>query len=79
MENSAVLYSVEGGLARVTLNRPEKRNALNDELVAGLKGALRDADAREDVRAVLLAGAEVKRLGDFWFRARARLYPYPKI
>ncbi|HEX6182959.1 MAG TPA: enoyl-CoA hydratase-related protein [Pyrinomonadaceae bacterium] len=57
MENSAVLYSVEGGLARVTLNRPEKRNALNDELVAGLKDALRDADAREGVRAVLLNGA----------------------
>jgi methylglutaconyl-CoA hydratase len=57
MENSPVLYAVEGGVARVTLNRPEKRNALNDELVAGLKWALSDADAREDVRAVLLAGA----------------------
>jgi methylglutaconyl-CoA hydratase len=57
MENSPVLYAVEGGVARVTLNRPEKRNALNDELVAGLKEALRDADAREDVRAVLLTGA----------------------
>jgi methylglutaconyl-CoA hydratase len=57
MENSPVIYSVEGGVARVTLNRPEKRNALNDELIAGLKAALRDADAREDVRAVLLKGA----------------------
>jgi methylglutaconyl-CoA hydratase len=57
MENSAVLYSAEGSVARVTLNRPEKRNALNDELVAGLKEALRDADARDDVRAVLLIGA----------------------
>jgi len=57
MENSAVLYSAEGSVARVTLNRPEKRNALNDELVAGLKEALRDADARDDVRAVLLTGA----------------------
>lgn len=57
MENSPVIYSVESGVARVTLNRPEKRNALNDELIAGLKEALRDADAREDVRAVLLKGA----------------------
>ena len=57
MENSPVIYAVEGGVARVTLNRPEKRNALNDELVAGLKDALRDADAREDVRAVMLRGA----------------------
>ncbi|MBC7929745.1 MAG: enoyl-CoA hydratase/isomerase family protein [Rubrivivax sp.] len=57
MENSPVLYAVEGHVAVVTLNRPEKRNALNDALVAGLKQALRDADAREEVRAVLVTGA----------------------
>ncbi|HWS55012.1 MAG TPA: enoyl-CoA hydratase-related protein [Pyrinomonadaceae bacterium] len=57
MEQSPVIYAVEGPVALVTLNRPEKRNALNDELVAALKGALRDADAREGVRAVVLTGA----------------------
>jgi methylglutaconyl-CoA hydratase len=57
MENSAVLYAVEGHVALVTLNRPEKRNALNDELIGGLKEALRDADARGEVRAVLVTGA----------------------
>src|SRR5215216_6064583 len=57
MEQRPVIYSVEGHVALVTLNRPEKRNALNDELVGGLKDALRDADAREEVRAVLLTGA----------------------
>jgi methylglutaconyl-CoA hydratase len=57
MEQNPVLYAVEGAVALVTLNRPEKRNALNDELVAALKGALRDADARADVRAVVLTGA----------------------
>jgi methylglutaconyl-CoA hydratase len=56
-ENAPVIYAVEGHVALVTLNRPEKRNALNDELIAGLKDALRDADAREDVRAVLVTGA----------------------
>ena len=55
--NSPVLYAVEGAVALVTLNRPEKRNALNDELVAGLKEALRDADRREAVRAVVVTGA----------------------
>ncbi len=57
MNESPVIYAVEGHVALVTLNRPEKRNALNDELVGGLKEALRDADAREGVRAVLLTGA----------------------
>ncbi len=57
MEQSPVIYAVEGAVALVTLNRPEKRNALNDELVAGLKWALSDADAREDVRAVVITGA----------------------
>ncbi len=57
MEQSPILYAAEGAVAVVTLNRPEKRNALNDELVAGLKEALSDADARDEVRAVLLTGA----------------------
>jgi methylglutaconyl-CoA hydratase len=56
-EQSPVLYAVQGSVALVTLNRPEKRNALNDALVEGLKAALRDADADESVRAVLLKGA----------------------
>src|SRR5205085_4406984 len=56
-DNSPVIYAVEGAVAIVTLNRPEKRNALNEALVAGLKDALRDADAREGVRAVLVTGA----------------------
>src|SRR3989440_6813630 len=57
MEDSPVIYAVEGAVALVTLNRPEKRNALNDALVAALKDALRDADAREQVRAVVITGA----------------------
>lgn len=56
-EQSPVLYAVEGHVALVTLNRPEKRNALNDALVRGLKDALRAADADESVRAVLVNGA----------------------
>src|ERR687889_1079233 len=55
-EANPILYSVEGAVALVTLNRPEKRNALNDALVGGLKDALRRADADEAVRVVLLTG-----------------------
>ena len=52
-----VLYAVEGAVAAVTLNRPEKRNALNASVIAELKTALRRADADESVRAILLTGS----------------------
>ena len=46
-----------GAVRTLTLNRPEKRNALNDALVGALKEALRDADSDDDLRAVVLRGA----------------------
>src|SRR5260370_12143892 len=52
-----VLYDVDGVVARIPLNRPEKRNALNDELIAALKEALRRANDEEAVRVVILSGA----------------------
>lgn len=52
-----VLYSVDGHVARITLNRPDKRNALNDSLIAGLKKALLEANADEQVRVAILYGA----------------------
>lgn len=52
-----ILYAVENRIARVTLNRPDKRNALDGEIVAELKAALRQAAADESVRVVLLGGA----------------------
>jgi len=54
-----VLFAVEGTVARITLNRPAKRNALNDALVSGLKEALSEADGQEAVRVVLITGAGV--------------------
>jgi methylglutaconyl-CoA hydratase len=56
-KNQAVIYTVEGAVALVTLNRPEKRNALNDALINGLKDSLREADADDSVRVVLVTGA----------------------
>ncbi len=52
-----VLFAVTDGIARITLNRPEKHNALNDELIAALKDSLRLASQDESVRAVILTGA----------------------
>lgn len=55
--DSVVLYEVSEGVARITLNRPDKRNALNDELIGGLKMMLRRAHDDEEVSAIVLAGA----------------------
>jgi len=52
-----VLYRVEGAVARLTLNRPEKRNALNEALIGGLKDSLRRANENAAVRAVVISGA----------------------
>ena len=52
-----ILYEVERGRARITLNRPEKRNALSFALLAELSQALWDADADREVHAVILRGA----------------------
>jgi enoyl-CoA hydratase/carnithine racemase len=46
-----------GGVRVLTLNRPEKRNALNTELTQALLDALRAADAEEAVGCVVLTGA----------------------
>jgi methylglutaconyl-CoA hydratase len=55
--DNLVLYEVEGAVARLTLNRPEKRNALNDALIAGLKSSLRKASDDPAVRVVIISGA----------------------
>ena len=56
-KSKPVLYTVKSTVALITLNRPDKRNALNDALIDGLKQALRSADEDENVRAVLITGA----------------------
>src|ERR1041385_1364669 len=55
--DQTVLYSVDGAVARVTLNRPEKRNALNDAVIAGMKRGLKEAAADKAIRVVVISGA----------------------
>src|SRR3954451_5804313 len=57
MTDEVVLYSMEGAVARITLNRPEKRNALNDAVIVGLKQRLKNAAADKNVRVVVISGA----------------------
>lgn len=56
-ESKIIVYQVDGTIARITLNRPDKKNALNDALIAGLKGALVQANDNAAVRVVVITGA----------------------
>jgi enoyl-CoA hydratase len=56
-EPRTILYEVERGRARITLNRPEKLNALSMELLTELHDALWEADDDREVHAVILRGA----------------------
>ena len=56
-DEQPVLYSVAGATARITLNRPEKRNALNAAVIASVKEKLREASQDESVRVVVITGA----------------------
>ncbi len=57
MSADVVLAATDGGIRRLTLNRPDKRNALDAELISALKAALREADADDGVRVVAIEGA----------------------
>jgi enoyl-CoA hydratase/carnithine racemase len=52
-----VEYSVDDGVATITLNRPDKLNALNGETYAGILAALDRTDGDDNVRAVIVTGA----------------------
>jgi len=55
---TCVLCALDGHVATVTLNRPERRNALNYRAYDELEAAFRAASADEDVRAVIVTGAD---------------------
>src|SRR5688500_13879206 len=52
-----VIVEATDSVRILTLNRPEKRNALNAALIAALKNALREADANGELRAIVIRGA----------------------
>ena len=52
-----LLYSVEDGIATITLNRPEKLNAFNTQMMQDMIAAFDATDADDNVRAVIVTGA----------------------
>ncbi|MHB1582846.1 MAG: enoyl-CoA hydratase [Acidimicrobiales bacterium] len=57
MSDDVVLYEVTGHVATITMNRPEVANAQDTALIDGIDHCLDLADADDDVRVVVLAGA----------------------
>lgn len=57
MTSAVVTRSLEDGILRLVLNRPDKRNALNGALVRALTEALREAGGSDAVRVIALMGA----------------------
>jgi len=56
-ESERVLVAVQGGVLTITLNRPEKKNAIDTPMIAALLGAIERADLDGEVRVVALRGA----------------------
>ena len=57
MTNDAVLYDLRGPAAWLTLNRPDKLNALSEAIVAGLHDGMARAEADDEVKLLVLTGA----------------------
>ncbi|MEJ1090707.1 enoyl-CoA hydratase/isomerase family protein [Microbacterium istanbulense] len=55
--SDAILFTIDEGMARLTLNRPARLNAFNAELAYAWREATAEAVARDDVRAILLDAA----------------------
>jgi methylglutaconyl-CoA hydratase len=68
--SDAVLLQTKGAAFWITINRPDKRNALNAEVVAGIRAGYAQAHANSDVRVIVLTGA-----GDKAFCAGGDLQP----
>jgi len=52
-----LIYEKEGGVARITINRPKVMNALSPALLLEVKAAVQEAGKDDDVRVIVLTGA----------------------
>jgi enoyl-CoA hydratase len=78
-----LLFDLAGGIARITVNRPDKLNALNDAVIAELGAAIDEVGKNGEIKGVILTGAgpkafvagadiaELSRQGPFDGKARA--------
>jgi enoyl-CoA hydratase len=55
--SEAVLTEVSDGIAVITINRPEARNAVNGDVARGMAATIDELESRPDVRVLILTGA----------------------
>ncbi len=58
MAYETIIVDVEDHIARITLNRPDALNALNDQLLTELAAAMQEAQDNDKVRCIILTGSE---------------------
>jgi enoyl-CoA hydratase/carnithine racemase len=56
MSDPAVLYEAKDHVAEITLNRPENRNSMTNDVLEGLAGAIAQARSDSDLRCVIVTG-----------------------
>lgn len=55
--DQTVTLAIESGIAHLTLNRPERHNAFDDQMITALDARLREISSRAEIRVVVLAAA----------------------
>lgn len=60
MEFNTLLFSIENGIATITINRPDKLNALNKDVIADLSKAFDEVYQNKAIRSVILTGSGAK-------------------
>lgn len=56
MENADIIYTKENGIAKLTLNRPDKMNAFTPEMSDGMYNAVKDTATDKNVRVLIITG-----------------------
>lgn len=53
-----ILYKVESGIAEIILNRPEKMNSLDEQLIYDITSLMKDFASNDEVKVVVISGAQ---------------------
>ena len=62
--NEQIVYSKDGAVASIRINRPEKKNAITVAMYEAMMEALADADRSEEIRAIGIFGGDVFSAGN---------------